>query len=101
MRPVPLSMLVSMPVRVFVSVVMPVPMVLRVLRRLRRCVPMVMPVTVTVTVSVSVIMRIRLAIGPDERVALPRHAADQLGLADGLYLGNIDYPNENTVRSGP
>ncbi len=25
----------------------------------------------------------------------------QLGLADGLYLGNIDYPNENTVRSGP
>jgi hypothetical protein len=24
----------------------------------------------------------------------------QLGLADGLYLGNIDYPNENTVRSG-
>ncbi len=28
-------------------------------------------------------MRIRLAIGPDERVALPRHAADQLGLADG------------------
>ena len=24
----------------------------------------------------------------------------QLGLADGLYLGNIDYPNENTVGSG-
>ena len=28
-------------------------------------------------------MRTRLAIGPDERVALPRHAADQLGLVDG------------------
>ena len=28
-------------------------------------------------------MRSRLAIGPDERVAVPRHVADQLGLLDG------------------